>query len=44
MKILIVDDQRSGRRVLRQMLSVIPDVAIDEAANVLFIARNMFRQ
>ncbi|HEY1692025.1 MAG TPA: sigma-54 dependent transcriptional regulator [Polyangiaceae bacterium] len=34
MKILIVDDQRSGRRVLRQMLSTIPDASIDEAANV----------
>jgi DNA-binding NtrC family response regulator len=32
MKILIVDDQRSGRRVLKQMLSSLPDVEILEAA------------
>ena len=32
MKILIVDDQRSGRRVLRQILSTISDVEISEAA------------
>jgi DNA-binding NtrC family response regulator len=31
-KILIVDDQRSGRRVLRQMLSALRDVEILEAA------------
>jgi DNA-binding NtrC family response regulator len=33
-KILIVDDQRSGRRVLRQMLSTLPDVETLEAASV----------
>ena len=32
MKILIVDDQRSGRRVLKQMLAALPDVEILEAA------------
>jgi len=32
MKILIVDDQRSGRRVLKQMLSTLSDVEIFEAA------------
>ncbi|MFT3769842.1 MAG: sigma-54 dependent transcriptional regulator [Minicystis sp.] len=32
MKILIVDDQRSGRRVLKQMLSSLADVEILEAA------------
>ena len=35
MKILIVDDQRSGRRVLRQILSTIADVEIGEAATVV---------
>jgi DNA-binding NtrC family response regulator len=30
-KILIVDDQRSGRRVLRQMLAALPDVELIEA-------------
>jgi DNA-binding NtrC family response regulator len=34
MNILIVDDQRSGRRVLRQMLSVLEGVEIREAASV----------
>ena len=33
MKILIVDDQRSARRVLRQMLSPLDDVEVTEAAN-----------
>ena len=31
MKILVVDDQRSGRRVLRQMLAALPEVEILEA-------------
>ena len=34
MNILIVDDQRSGRRVLRQMLSVLDDVEVREASGV----------
>jgi DNA-binding NtrC family response regulator len=34
MRILVVDDQRSGRLVLRQMLAPIPDVTIREAASV----------
>ncbi len=34
MKILIVDDQRSGRRVLKQMLSTLPDAEILEAATL----------
>jgi DNA-binding NtrC family response regulator len=33
-KILIVDDQRSGRRVLKQMLSALPDVELLEAAGL----------
>jgi len=32
MKVLIVDDQRSGRRVLRQMLAALPDTEILEAS------------
>ncbi|HEY8090970.1 MAG TPA: sigma-54 dependent transcriptional regulator [Polyangiaceae bacterium] len=35
MNILIVDDQRSGRRVLRQMLSAMTDVEVREAASVV---------
>jgi DNA-binding NtrC family response regulator len=34
MRILIVDDQRSARRVLRQMLSTLPDVELIEAGSV----------
>jgi CheY-like chemotaxis protein len=34
MKILIVDDQRSARRVLRQMLSSLGDVDLLEAGSV----------
>src|SRR4051812_30021932 len=34
MKVLVVDDQRSARRVLRQMLSALEDVEILEASNV----------
>ena len=34
MKILIVDDQRSGRRVLKQMLAALPDVEALEAATL----------
>ncbi|MGH7296629.1 MAG: sigma-54-dependent transcriptional regulator, partial [Polyangiaceae bacterium] len=34
MNILVVDDQRSGRRVLRQMLSALQGVEIREAASV----------
>ena len=34
MRILIVDDQRSARRVLRQMLSTLPDVELTEASSV----------
>jgi DNA-binding NtrC family response regulator len=34
MKILIVDDQRSGRRVLKQMLAALPDVDFLEAASI----------
>ena len=34
MKILIVDDQRSGRRVLKQMLAALPEVDLLEAANI----------
>ncbi len=34
MKILIVDDQRSGRRVLKQMLGTLPDLEILEAASI----------
>ncbi len=34
MKILIVDDQRSGRRVLKQMLAPVPDTEILEAQNL----------
>ena len=34
MKILIVDDQRSGRRVLKQMLAALQDVEILEAATL----------
>jgi DNA-binding NtrC family response regulator len=34
MRILVVDDQRSARRVLRQMLSVLDDVEILEASSV----------
>src|SRR5438128_116753 len=34
MRILIVDDQRSARRVLRQMLATLPDVDITEAGSV----------
>jgi DNA-binding NtrC family response regulator len=33
-KILVVDDQRSARRVLRQMLATLPDVEILEAASL----------
>jgi DNA-binding NtrC family response regulator len=33
-KILIVDDQRSGRRVLKQMLGALPDAELLEAASV----------
>jgi DNA-binding NtrC family response regulator len=33
-KILVVDDQRSGRRVLKQMLAALPDTEILEAASV----------
>src|SRR3569832_598770 len=33
MKILIVDDQRSGRRVLRQMLASLPDAELLEAGS-----------
>ena len=35
MKILIVDDQRSARRVLRQMLSELEDVEVIEAASMV---------
>ncbi len=35
MRILIVDDQRSGRLVLRQMLAPIADVKIKEAGSVI---------
>jgi DNA-binding NtrC family response regulator len=35
MNILIVDDQRSGRRVLRQMLTTMADVEVREAASVV---------
>src|SRR5439155_10155840 len=34
MKILVVDDQRSARRVLRQILASLEDVEIFEAGNV----------
>ncbi len=34
MKILIVDDQRSGRRVLKQMLATVAETEIHEAASV----------
>jgi DNA-binding NtrC family response regulator len=34
MRILIVDDQRSARKVLRQMLAPLPDVDLTEAASV----------
>ncbi len=34
MKILVVDDQRSARRVLRQMLASLPDVETIEAASL----------
>jgi DNA-binding NtrC family response regulator len=34
MKILVVDDQRSARRVLRQVLGALEDVEIIEAGNV----------
>jgi DNA-binding NtrC family response regulator len=34
MKILIVDDQRSARRVLREMISTLPNVEIAEAGTV----------
>ncbi len=34
MKILIVDDQRSGRRVLKQMLGAIPDAELLEAQSL----------
>jgi DNA-binding NtrC family response regulator len=34
MRILVVDDQRSARLVLRQMLAQIPDIRIREAATV----------
>ena len=34
MKILIVDDQRSARRILRQMLSALSDVELVEAGSV----------
>jgi DNA-binding NtrC family response regulator len=33
-KILIVDDQRSGRRVLKQMLAAVPDSELCEASTV----------
>ena len=33
MRILIVDDQRSARRVLRKMLSTVGDLEISEAGN-----------
>ena len=41
MKILIVDDQRSGRRVLKQMLAALPDVEILEfnAAGTKLVVR-----
>ena len=34
MKVLVVDDQRSARRVLRQMLAALEDVEVVEAASV----------
>ncbi len=34
MKILIVDDQRSARKVLRQMLAALPDIETCDAASV----------
>jgi len=34
MKILIVDDQRSGRRVLRQMLTTLSDIEVLEASTL----------
>jgi DNA-binding NtrC family response regulator len=34
MRILIVDDQRSARKVLRQILAVIPDLEVTDASSV----------
>src|SRR5689334_11895902 len=34
MRILIVDDQRSARKVLRQMLASLPELELTEAASV----------
>ncbi len=41
MKILIVDDQRSARRVLRHMLRTVPDLEIEEAES-LSMAKELF--
>lgn len=35
MKILLIDDQRSARRVLRHMLSVLPSLELSEAATLV---------
>jgi two-component system response regulator HydG len=35
MKILLIDDQRSARRVLRHLLSVLPSLELSEASNLV---------